>query len=331
MDAYIDFPNFCSYLNSMSNQDFKECNQILLGSCNLRFSFDKSEMNKTKMVTRSNFDIWLRGATTNRQGLCNEWNCAFPQRPVEIDKVPNEKFTAEQLTSIYMLDGEGVKDWAEKGNLLVAPVGEELNVIKKLQTDGEFRTSTSFLIYGMKDWSTVEKNCAPCTDIIIVDPYIFAQSDWEYESNSYALLKSLCRWAKNTPINIVIFTQDNYHNSHQNIRVPFETIKRNLKQVLGDVIGEEPNVTFVIISRSDKHDRRILTNYKMYVSGDSFKYFKNGGLISSGDSLDIHSLYDKRNLELAWQYLESLQNIVNKKKMGVGLILGDQKSLFLNF
>lgn len=327
----MDFPNFCSYLNSMSNQDFYECNKILLGSCNLHFSFDKSEMNKTKKVTRSNFEIWLRGATTNRQGWCNEWGCAFPQRPVEIDKVPNENFTAEQLTSIYMLDGEGVKDWAEKGNLLVAPVGEELNVIKKLQIDGEFRPSTPFLIYRMNDWSTVEKNCAPCTDIIIVDRFIFAQSDWEYESNSYALLKSLCRWAKNTPINIVIFTQDNYPDGHQNIRIPLETIKRNLKELLGREIGVEPNVTFVIISRVDKHDRKILTNYKMYESGDSFKYFKNGGLSSHGDCLNIHSLYDKRNHEVAWEIIESLQNIVNEKKKGLGLILGNQKSLFLNF
>ena len=59
MEAYIDYPNFCSYLMSMSNQDFAKCNEVLLSNFNLNFTFDKVELTKnSKKEIKKNFDLW---------------------------------------------------------------------------------------------------------------------------------------------------------------------------------------------------------------------------------------------------------------------------------
>ena len=332
MDAYIDFPNFCSYLMSMSNQDFAKCNDTLLGNFNLYFTFDKSELLKAKKEVKKNFDIWSRSATKNRNGKKNDWDIKFPPRPV--NRTIQETFTEEQLSSVYMIDGENVTEWANTGCLLIAEKGKELDIIKRLQIADAFNPTKQFSIRSMADWSTFGDNSTPCTDIILVDQYVFSQSELEYDVNSYALLKQLCKWIKGTAVNIVIFTLRNYKDADRYTPVPFPAIRRNLKQRLGDLIGVEPNITFVIMPGKVKHDRTILTNYKMYTSGDSFKYFRDGinvSLCTHGDWLYINSLHDVDNLQNAKDYIHDLQEVIDSLKGGLMNIMGDKKSHFLKF
>ena len=339
MDAYIDFPNFCSYLCSMSNQDFRECNDALLKNFNLNFTFDKSKLANAKKEIKNRFNQWSTTATKSRNGRENTWNVTFPPRPVS----PNaeESFTSEQLSSVYMIDGDGVETWAKKHCLLVAQPGGELELMKNLRIDNDFEGTKQYSIRSMRDWSTIENNTSPCTDIIIVDQYIFAQADYMYGINSYALLEALCRSAKETSINIVIFTLDRCKNGKEKDGrdhyedIPFKPIMRGIKEKIKNIVGEEPNVTFVKISSQDKHDRTIVTNYKMFTSGDSFKYFKEDGtnvsLCTHGDWLYISSLYKNINRDNVRTFINDLQEIVDQAKMRADRILGDEKSLFLKF
>lgn len=83
-----------------------------------------------------------------------------------------------------------------------------------------------------------------------------------------------------------------------------------------------------------KHDRTILTNYKMYTSGDSFKYFRDGknvALCTHGDWLYINSLHKKGNLQNAKDYIHDLQDIIDSLKNRLDTIMGDKKSHFLKF
>ncbi len=333
MDAYIDFPNFCSYLSSMSNQDFQKCNEVLMGNFNLYFTFGKEELSRAKKKIQKNFQIWLKTATKNRNGNHNEWEFNFPPRPIRKDM--HDAFTLEQLSSIYFLDGDHVKEWADSGCILIAKKGEELKVIKSLQIANAFIPSKQFSIRSMVDWSVFGDNSSPCTDILFVDRYVFAQSDHEYNVNSYALVEQLCKWAKNTTVNIVFFTLKSYKDETQPSRdIPTQTIARNLKARLKDTIGIEPNITIVFISNKDQHDRTIFTNYKMYTSGDSYKYFKNGenvSLCSNGDWMYINSLMDMDNMKNAKAFVAELQKIVDKASSGVMSIVGDKKCRFLKF
>lgn len=332
MDAYIDFPNFCSYLSSMSNQDFVKCNEALLAGFNLYFTFDKKEMLNAKKEVKRNFEQWSRLATRNRNGKKNDWNISFPPRPISEDT--HASFNKEQLSSVYMIDGENVHKWAETGCLLIAEKGKELDIIKNLQIAEAFNPTKQFRIRSMSDWSAFGKNSSPCTDIILVDQYVFSQSELEYEVNSYALLEQLCKWAKDTAINIVIFTLNEYKDGNSRSSVPFNTIKRKLKERLKDQIGIEPNITFVVLPGQEQHDRTILTNYKMYTSGDSFKYFRDGANVSlctHGEWMYISSLHDIDNLQNAKEFVTDLQKVIDKVKGGLMSIIGDKKSFFLNF
>lgn len=332
MNAYIDFANFCSYLSSMSNQDFVKCNEVLLNAFNLCFTFDKSEIQKAKKEIKRNFDLWLRTATKNRNGKKNDWNINFPPRPVH--KSSHISFSRDLLSSIYMLDGEDVRDWAKTGCLLIGEKGTELDLIKKLQISITFIPTKQFRIRCMSDWSTIGDNSTPCTDIIIVDQYLFSQSELEYEINSYSLIEQLCKWAKYTAINIVIFTLKDYKKGDQRQNIPYVTIERQLKQKLCQQIGVEPNITFIILPGQEQHDRTILTNYKMYTSGDSFKYFKDGtnvSLCTHGEWMYISSLHDDDVLQNAQDFIHDLQGIIDNIKGGIMSIIGDRKSLFLNF
>lgn len=333
MDAYIDFPNFCSYLSSMSNQDFAICNEVLLGNFNLYFTFGKEELSRSKKEIQKNFQLWLKTATKNRNGNRYEWNISFPPRPIKKDI--HDGFTETQLSSVYMVDGDNVKAWADAGCLLVAKKGEELTTLKKLQIANTFNPTKQFRIRELTNWSIFGDNSSPCTDILLVDRYVFAQSDHEYTVNSYALIEQLCKRAKNTTINIVFFTLKSFKDEvQQNHDIPTLTIIRNLKTKLKERIGIEPNITFVFIPDKSKHDRTIFTNYKLYTSGDSFKYFKDGvnvSLCTYGEWMYINSLLDTDNLNNAKAFIADLQEIVDKVKTGLMSIVGDKKCRFLRF
>lgn len=325
MDVYIDYKNLCSYLESKSKDEdgWKECNEVLRKYFNIYFNFDEDKLNFNNEDRRIKliYEKWSTLFTRGRGGL--EYKCGsnFPTCPIKSDI--HNSFNTEQLSSIYMLDRVGVKEWAEKGVLLVAPVGKELDVIKKLQINNKFEPTRMFPIKILKDWSKFGENSSPCTDIIIADPYIFAQKEENYEVNILALLDQLCH-AKGMPINIVIFTYK-YYIENQNKEYPdfYDIISKIKKKI--DV---EPNVT--IVTTTGEHDRTIFTNYKLYTSGDSFKYFDNNGEhITKGRTFSIISIYDSDNKKLSSDFIEDMQKVIDGK--GKNCILGDKKSNFLKF
>lgn len=328
MDVYIDYNNFCSYLESINKEEWNEWiewNAVLKPYLTFYFNFSEDKLNEDIKIKLS-FEGWHRYWFSSGRGKTKfNWNSNFPDRPIE----PNihNSFTPEQLSSIYMLDRVGVEEWAEKGVLLVAPVGKELNVIKKLQIDNKFVPVGMFSIKDLKDWSKFGKNSSPCTDIIIADPYIFAQKEENYEVNFLALLDQLCH-AKGMPINIVIFTYK-YYIENQNKEYPkFKEIINKIKNKINEKIGVEPNVT--IVKTTGEHDRTIFTNYKLYISGDSFKYFDNNGEhITKGRTFSIISIYDSDNKKLSSDFIEDMQKVIDGK--GKNCILGDKKSNFLTF
>lgn len=324
----------------MNNQDFKSCNETLLSSCNLFFNFDRNKLKGAKKEIRKKFEIWNKSSTRNRNGHRNEWQCEFPSRPVNKNTHIENNFDKEQLSSIYMIDDENTDEWASTGCLLIARIGEELDVLRNLQVDGAFVPTRQFDIKSFENWKKFGENSSPCTDIILVDQFVFSQIESEYEINSYSLLQELCAKIKNSKVNIIIFTlRGTTYNDKggKKVYIPnnFISIERNLKSYLKEVSKVDANVTFVIIPEKTEHDRTIITNYKLFVSGDSFKYFNEKGdnvsLCTHGRWLFISSIFDKTNQLLISDFIEDLQEIINDLKNKLGTIRGDRKSLFLKF
>lgn len=330
MDAYIDLANLRAYAKSGGHEDFKTCTDMLRQNFNLCFTFDKGLIQREKKQAQMSIMNLIRQLTSNRgDSESIKWNVSYPPRPLSEDVY--ETMDIRQLTSIYLLDDENIKEMVSHGCLLFSEEGNEIKTLENLLVDGKPATK-AYALRNMSDWSLVENNASPCTDIVVIDPYLFAQSDLLYEYNSYKILESLAKWNKSHALNIVIFTFPQHKDGAIMRDVPFVTIERQLKSRILAISGVEPKLTFVKLPPGKEHDRTIITNYKMFDSGDSFKYFNDQGENTShGRWFHVHTHGDKSTRGQAVAYLQDLQELIDDLKSGLSSIIGDKKSNFLNF
>ena len=78
----------------------------------------------------------------------------------------------------------------------------------------------------------------------------------------------------------------------------------------------------------------IITNYRMFRSGDSFCYYNSkGDIVTNGFHLDIDSLVDIDNFKYMKSVIKYTQDIYNDiKKLGnPDLIFGDKESNYIHF
>ena len=111
-------------------------------------------------------------------------------------------------------------------------------------------------------------------------------------------------------------------------------IKKCLSHPKGSV-----NVTLVFYAKDINgryshipHDRFIITNYRLFTSGDSFCYFNSHNEnISNGSFLQVDSLVKYENRIIVDSMLEWLQQLYNsiKRLNNDMLIIGDKESSLL--
>lgn len=330
MNAYIDLANLRAYAKLGGHADFKTCTDMLRQNFNLCFTFDKAQIQKEKKQAQMSIMNLVRQLTSNRgESETIQWNVNYPPRPLSEDVY--ETMDINQLTSIYLLDDENIKEMVSHGCLLFSKEGDEMKTLENLLVDGKNATK-AYASREMTDWSLIENNASPCTDIVIIDPYLFAQSDLLYEYNSYKVIDCLAKWNKGHALNIVIFTFPQHKDGTARCDVPFTTIERQLKSRILAYSGETPNLTFVKLPEGKEHDRTIITNYKMFDSGDSFKYFNDQGKnMSHGRWFHVHTHGDRSTREQAIAYLQDLQELVDDLGNGLSSIIGDKKSNLLRF
>ena len=88
-------------------------------------------------------------------------------------------------------------------------------------------------------------------------------------------------------------------------------------------------VTFVVYGNNRPHDRFILTNYRLFRSGDSFNYYdKSGYMVSKGLSLDVDSLANINACSLVSQIQKDMQDLCNN---ATDRIFGAKESNFIKF
>lgn len=235
------------------------------------------------------------------------------------------------LTSLFFVSTPTIPN-----GLICPPIGDEVKALTSLYVDKRYIPSKQYRTPDMRDWSILEKDSNICTDIILTDQYLFAQSDIHYQHNAYNLICSLCKKSIGVKVNVVIFTLPTYKDeTDPNKPVLFNVIERQLKQQIAFITGIEPYVTFVKLPVREAHDRKIFTNYKSFSSGDSFKYFeeKRDGIhfVSNGTDLYSNTHIDRDNHKNAQLFIEDLQTIIDTRVAGINPIIGDRKSNFLHF
>lgn len=323
MNVYFDIPNLRSYAKSGGHPCFMPCTDMIRKGFNIHFCFDKSLLAKEKKQSQQSIMTVLKLLTRNRgNSEFLTWNEVFPPRPLDAELYST--MTNEQLTSLYFLDDDNIKTMEQHGCLLFASEGNEIKALSRLLIEQQDLPTKKYAIRNMSNWNVIEDNTTPCTDIIIVDPYLFAQSDILYEYNSYKLIEHLSK-INTLEVNVVIFTSITKDSTFSTT-----TIDRQLKSKM----GKKLNLTFVYIpeGKLKEHDRTIITNYKMFDSGPSFTYFNDKGENQShGRWLNVNSLGDKEIRILTLQYIKDLQSLIDDRKSGLNSIVGDKKSTFLSF
>lgn len=325
MKLYIDIEHFRSLAMSASNEHWKECTEMLQHDCDIMLTAAKNDlMNGCKKNVANAVGMLLTLLQRNRgKSEKVEENASLPST--------FNPSACENLTSLYFVEQSDV---IPKG-LICPPIGSEVKALTSLYVGNRYIPTKKYLVPEMRDWSIIENDSNSCTDIIITDRYLFAQSDLQYEKNAYNLVCSLCENCTGEVINVVIFTLNSYKDeSLESHDIPLTTIQRQLKERVKKVTEKEIKLTIVLLPISDAHDRKIFTNYKSFSSGPSYSnYFKDGTEYSTSNGLDLYSNthIDRENYRIAQYEIKYLQDIVDKRKSGINSIIGDKESNFLNF
>ena len=176
---------------------------------------------------------------------------------------------------------------------------------------------------------TADNQTLPCTDIVLNDRYLFANTYDLLECNLRPLLTVLAGKVRNR-INIVVFTK-----SKTLLEFGVDKATSIIKDTLEKTTGMKPNVTFVTSNDNDKipHDRFIITNYRLIRSGDSFLYFDTKGKkITNGGALDIDSMANHETYTFVQSLLEILQACYNDiARLNNDMIIGSKESKFIRF
>lgn len=328
MNAYFDFSNLISLVHSANDDRYADCMRMLKDNFHINFTFAKELIAEASPDDKSDIMQWF---TNMASGLGDiSWNPGFPQNPIKADDLKKRA----NLISVYCLDEtkrDDVRTLANKGTIIVSPIGSELSSLSNLLVYSNQYTKNIF--EEISKWEDIKNYISPTSDIIIYDRYLLSSPEL-YDSNLYTLIRCLANCVKNEKINIVIITlKDNFDNYlKRNFEPDWDEIYSNLRTKVNKKF--RPNVTFVVASKDRiKHDRYIITNYKMFSSGDSYNYFNGQGKkITSGSWFHVYSLADNANMANADRLLKDVQELIDTlKRINDSNIKKDRVSNFLNF
>lgn len=322
MNAYIEIESLRSLISQRNDERYDECKRMLKRNLCLSFSFSKEEALADPIIKN-----WvLQELTSGTLAPKPKWDSAFPAQDEElsIKRISG----IEKLCAVYLLDDESPQHLSNA--ILLSHCGHELETLSKLfviPENGDYDISLG--ANKIRKWDNIKPYTAPCTDLLFIDRYILSNKRL-LRSNFYRIIKTCCSKTSKIPINIVIVVENNSIDS----LIKLNEVRDNIKDMVEDLVGYRPFVTFVLCKRRGKdpmfHDRFILTNYRAISSGDSFNYFnEEGKVITAGFGVSIKSLANK------YDYINEIINETVIKKIQHELLTahieGDKKSNFLKF
>ena len=240
-----------------------------------------------------------------------------------------------RLLFVYLIDDERIEQIREYGLLLYGGVGSEIEILSSLIITGtDYGFVKQLPIKKLTHWNNLRGYTSPCSDIILVDQYLFSFKEL-YDVNICELIGEMCTHAKGAKLNIVILTLPLCYDKRSKKTFPpdWGDIRKKIKGVVEARTGKSPNVTFILSSNLGEHDRTIFTNYKSIESGDTFNYFDyKWKVISSGRHIEIFSLADREFYANSMQFVSDMQTVLdNTQRLNGDNIIGDKKSNYLKF
>lgn len=330
MKAYIEKANAESLAASSSKTMYMDCMRMLKKHCSIDFIFPKDDLKESSELMK-----WFTTFFTDGVGQ-NSFHFDKPSilpRPLKSNVHKLINTNPENLSSIYLLDGDDAQKIKDIGTLLISPVGQEVETLSNLIfEDGQYNDTID--VTQFKSWDEILPYTSPVTDIILIDSFILSD-DTLYDSNLCTLFKKVCHNLR-AKVNIVIFTLPANYNKIRKIEITpdFDRIRQEIKKNVESITGYTPDVTIVLSRELNEHDRTLFTNYKTFVSGDSFNYLDSQGKrITNGRYLHVSSHVYTNNYKMFRNFYTDMQQLVDKikQKNNPDLIKGDKESNYLNF
>lgn len=349
MKLYIDLEN----LKSLANNQDGEIKKLIRENFDVFYTFGEGDIKKEKRQKIAKIESWQKNLSSGRmgKGVCYETDLTSFRENDNGTLHPKD-----ELQSVFLINNE----YIIPNGLITSRNCSGIDALKNLLIENKCIPAKFYYTRPENDnviqkWEIVSKNVSPCTDIIINDRYMFAQSDFEYENNSYKLIEELCKKSKGQRLNIVIVTlmchnmnekkkqkDGTYKDASVEYKISIPSITRNLKRITNDITGYEANITIVAQQNDPRnkriHDRAIFTNYKLFISGDSFKYYRDKTydssisteFISRGVWFGVCSLFDDEHNKIAKRFLDDIQEIIDESRtLQINPIYGDGESNFL--
>lgn len=332
MRLYIDKANLISFLDSRRDVEYMDiyadCERMIRRQLAVQYNFPKDQCNDGGKL-----QAWFLNATNgcgyneSSDIFANTEDSIYPPRPIK--GTFYNQASQEQISSVYLVN-EQVNAIKQSHTVLIGAVGEEITILKRLFCGTDYDYHVCYDIRNLECFSGWQKldddgHVLPCTDIIITDRYLFKESDDIIQANLNTILR-LFGQKKGAKINLVVVTKGE-------VDIVWQKRRQELSRAMKYNKYSSVNITFVL-SHECPHDRLIITNYRMFRSGDSFNYYDSkGNLKTKGDALDVDSMAKASSYRYAVQRINNVQAIVDKLKSlnRNDLIIGDKISSWIKF
>lgn len=307
MVVYFDKVNLVSFIKSSKDNRFDDCNKMLKNHCQIVFTFKKDSLDE-ESDDNETIKTWL---STCSEDFNSSWRWAdsvFPPRPLASNTI--NSFGKQHLQSVYLIDDEKKTLLKNKGLLLTAETGKELDLLSQLWFDDLQYQKNCF--DEINTWGDLKQWLTPCSDIIIVDQFLALHED-KLEHNLLPLLETLCNYANNSKVNIVVYSLPEDPETH--VSPNWDDLVRRIQQRVARTTTLKPNVTVVTATKHilDEHDRSIYTNYRLLASGDSWNYFDDSwNKVTRGRYLNVFSLVSRNNSRTADKLISDLQRVYDR-------------------
>lgn len=338
---------------------FQDCKRLINRNLDVIYNFPKSEIyapvedcqDEYKRKQRDCLQAWFLSSGTSGCGYSESSttfnSTAYPERPVKTNFLNGSSL--ERRNAIYLLSGEDHK-LMDTLPALIGGVGEEIRTLNKMFVDEDYNLHR---LYNIQDkdcfagWQQFDQDghILPTSDILILDRFLFGGKndniqEIDLENNLYKIL-ALFAEKQRFKLNIVFFTdgirnKEIWKSRKRRIEQIFKNRNKNISVKVSFILYSRsfPKYRYDIVKRLYPHDRIILTNYRMFRSGDTFCYYDSkGNIITNGLHLDVDSLSHIQNYNYMKSIIKYAQEIYDEIK-AIGnddLIYGDKESNYIRF
>jgi hypothetical protein len=346
LDIYLDFSFLKFFLESEPQDKYSDDYQNWLDFLKFLEKHDFLKIitpNRNKEMKKYDFKLQLRQLLrdkTFRQDFFNDFPSNTDNYKISIKFEYNNQITNPHSVLFIEFSTEQCQELENKYGYFFIN-WENFKTKWKLLNPRNHQSFVTVSEKGnLKSWSDFSYLKHYANSIVIVDRYIF---DGNYNHNLVEMLSNILSNLQNTicfDITIIIGNKNNNKDFDIN-STDGKTLVKSIEKIFK---AKWSNYQFTIIqlfkrgrkgnnqeAREDislTHDRRIITNYFYFSSGDSITYESQANSMQANTDFHIYSIFDSKTFETVQQRLAEF-NFQMNAKIHVNNFIGNKQNRLL--